>query len=240
MSVSGQQYELQNDAKIDILGTLWYVIKANNTAKSFFGECTGFSLLHIILQSFHKDVELADFHSLDIHMNVFSSLLRVVTVAVCDDASNRAKLHTILSTRTFFDLLYESKLICVDWEIQTVCLLIELALEIVVPPNVEPSDDTESASEVNHFNDFFDVTRLDMQRVYNASAVIVLIRCLLLFTPKLQQEVLSFIEKLASNGSFNQENLTSAGGKLDYYVIIIVLHFCMFFITSILYISQKY
>ncbi|KAG9140066.1 hypothetical protein Leryth_010575 [Lithospermum erythrorhizon] len=51
----------------------------------------------------------------------------------------------------------------------------------------------------------------DSKRVYNASAVKVLIQALLLFTPKVQLEVLSFIEKLARAGSFNQENLTSVG-----------------------------
>jgi hypothetical protein len=35
----------------------------------------------------------------------------------------------------------------------------------------------------------------------------------LLFTPKVQLEVLSLIERLARAGSFNQETLTSVGAK---------------------------
>ncbi|KAE8729878.1 hypothetical protein F3Y22_tig00003096pilonHSYRG00052 [Hibiscus syriacus] len=51
----------------------------------------------------------------------------------------------------------------------------------------------------------------DKERVYNVGSIRVLIRSLLLFTPKVHLEVLNLIEKLARYGPFNLENLTSAG-----------------------------
>ena len=62
----------------------------------------------------------------------------------------------------------------------------------------------------------------DKERVYNAGAVRVLIRSLLLFTPKVQLEVLNMIEKLARASSFNQENLTSVGAKSKLILFIVL------------------
>jgi len=104
----------------------------------------------------------------------------------------------------------------VDCEKQVILLLLELALEIVLPPTSnlqvesicsETSEDESSFLSATSFG----LSRLDKERVYNASAVVVLIRSLLVFTPKVQLELLRFIEKLAIAGPFNQENLTCVG-----------------------------
>ncbi|KAG6476476.1 hypothetical protein ZIOFF_065718 [Zingiber officinale] len=58
-SVSGSQYKLQNDAKCDMLGSLWCILGANNAAQQVFGDATGFSLLLTTLHNFQSS-ELPD------------------------------------------------------------------------------------------------------------------------------------------------------------------------------------
>ncbi|KAJ0974071.1 hypothetical protein J5N97_016036 [Dioscorea zingiberensis] len=218
-SVSGSQYKLQNDAKCDTFGALWRMLGANGAAQRVFGETTGFSLLLTTLHSFQLGEEHGDKPStlLD-HLKVFSFLLRVMTAGVCNNAINRLRLHTILSSQTFYDLLCESGLLCVDCEKQVIQLLLELALEIVLPPsttfqvdNSPASDNFEEGSASFLSNASLNSNRFDKERTYNASAIGVLIRSLLLFTPKVQLDILNFVEKLAAAGPFNQENLTSVG-----------------------------
>ncbi|KAJ8632836.1 hypothetical protein MRB53_026172 [Persea americana] len=216
-SVSGSQYKLQNDAKCDTLGTLWRILGVNNSAQRVFGEATGFSLLLTTLHSFQSDVDHVDDHSaLMDRMKVFSFLLRAVTAGTCNNAINRLRLHTIISAQTFYDLLCESGLLCVDCERQVIQLMLELALEIILPPSsvLQPErapSDSETGSENFLASTTSGAFRPERERVYNASAVGVMIRSLLLFTPKVQLELLNFIEKLAHAGPFNQENLTSVG-----------------------------
>lgn len=218
-SVSGSQYKLQNDAKCDTLGTLWRILGVNNSAQRVFGEATGFSLLLTTLHSFQSDVDHVDDHStLMDRMKVFSFLLRAVTAGTCNNAINRLRLHTIISAQTFYDLLCESGLLCVDCERQVIQLMLELALEIILPPSsvLQPErapSDSETGSENFLSSTISGVFRPERERVYNASAVAVMIRSLLLFTPKVQLELLNFIEKLAHAGPFNQENLTSVGAR---------------------------
>ncbi|KAF4376456.1 hypothetical protein G4B88_017192 [Cannabis sativa] len=215
-SVSGSQYRLENEAKCDTMGTLWRILTVNNSAQRVFGDATGFSLLLTTLHSFQSDGEPSDQSPLEVYTKVFTYLLRVITAAVCDNAINRTKLHTIVSSQTFYDLLSESGLLCVECEKQIIQLLFELALEIVLPPFLTTESSTSSNVNGNESQGFILVTNSgsfhpDKERVYNAAAVRVLIRSLLLFTPKVQLEVLGLIEKLACGGPFNQENLTSVG-----------------------------
>lgn len=215
-SALGSQYKLQDDAKCDIFGAIWRILGVNNSAQRVFGEATGFSLLLTVLHSFEGDKGNANQPSSMAYIKVFTCLLRVMTAGVCDNAVNRAKLHAIISSQTFYDLLSETGLICVECERQVIHLLVELALEIVLPPfltfeTAGSSDVTENGSAT-----FVIVTPSgsfvpDKERVYNAGAFRVLIRALLLFTPKVQLELLNLIERLARAGPFNQENLTSAG-----------------------------
>lgn len=216
-SVLGSQYRLHNDAKCDTMGALWRILGVNNSAQRVFGEATGFSLLLTTLHSFQSDGEHTD-QSLEVYNKVFTYLLRVMTAGVCDNAVNRTKLHTIISSQTFFDLLSESGLLCVECEKQVIQLLLELALEIVLPPFLASENATSSDILENESSSFLLMTpsgsfHPDKERVYNAGAVRVLIRSLLLFTPKVQLEVLNLIERLARAGSFNQETLTSVGAK---------------------------
>ncbi|CBI25048.3 unnamed protein product, partial [Vitis vinifera] len=159
-SVSGSQYRLQNDAKCDILGSVWRILGVNSSAQRVFGEATGFSLLLTTLHSFQNNEGHTDQSSLVIYVKVFTYLLRVVTAGVFDNAANRT--------------------------------------------NETGSSTFVLATPSGSFNP-------DKERVYNAGAVRVLIRSLLLFTPKVQLEVLNIIDKLARAGPYNQENLTSVG-----------------------------
>ncbi|KAL5988692.1 hypothetical protein ACLOJK_026792 [Asimina triloba] len=218
-SVLGSQYQLENDAKCDILGALWRILGMNHSAKRVFGEATGFSLLFTTLHSFQTDGRHDDYQAtLMDQMKVFCFLLRVVTAAVCNNVINRLRLHTIISSQTFYDLLCESGLLCVDCERQVIQLLLELVLEIVIPPstmlqaeNAPSSHAIEPGSANFPLGTSLNSFSPDKDRVYNAGAVGVLIRSLLNFTPKVQLEVLNFIEQLARASPFNQENLTSVG-----------------------------
>ncbi|KAG9451771.1 hypothetical protein H6P81_004675 [Aristolochia fimbriata] len=217
-SISGFQHKFRNEAKCDILGALWRILGVNNQAQRVFGEATGFSLLVTTLNGFNSTEGDMEDNSLMVHLKVFSFILRVVTAGVCNNPINRLELHTNLSSQTFYDLLCESGLLCVDCEKQVIQLLLELALEIVVPPSSALHDESPQSSDSIHpGSNYFPLSTPlgtcspDRERVYNASAVLMLIRCLLLFTPKVQLEILNFIEKLAQAGPFNLENLTAVG-----------------------------
>ncbi|WOL03138.1 protein SPIRRIG-like [Canna indica] len=212
-SVSGSQYKLQNDAKCDILGALWRILGTNNSAQRVFGDATGFSLLLTALHSFQSS-ELPDVQS---SMNVFHFLMRAITAGVSNNPVNRLRLHSIMLSQTFYDLLCESGLLCVECEKQVIQLMFELALETVLPPSAvlqgESSDSLDTLEDA--MNSFLTlslgISSIDGERIHNASAVGVLVRSLLLFTPKVQLNILKFIERLAHAGPFNQENLTSVG-----------------------------
>ncbi|XP_038716795.1 protein SPIRRIG isoform X1 [Tripterygium wilfordii] len=215
-SAEGHQYRLQSDAKCDTMGALWRVLGANSSAQRVFGEATGFSLLLTTLHDFQGDGAQSAESSLGVCIKVFTYLLRLVTAGVCDNAINRTKLQSVISSHTFYDLLSESGLLCVDCEKQVIQLLLELALEIVLPPFLS-SENGISSDRAGHESAGFLLTtpsslfNPEKVRVFNAGAIRVLIRSLLLFTPKVQLEVLDLIEKLARAGPFNQENLTSVG-----------------------------
>ncbi|KAK7277607.1 hypothetical protein RJT34_22622 [Clitoria ternatea] len=212
----GSQYRLSFDAKCDTMGALWRILGVNSSAQKVFGEATGFSLLLTTLHGFQSDGGDLDQSTLNVYIKVFTYLLRVVTAGASDNAVNRMKLHAIISSQTFFDLLSESGLLCVEHEKQVIQLMLELALEIVIPPFLA----SEGLTKSNAIDDESSHNLLltpsgpinpDKERVYNAGAVRVLIRSLLLFTPMVQLKLLDLIEKLAFAGPFNQESLTSIG-----------------------------
>ncbi|VFR02089.1 unnamed protein product [Cuscuta campestris] len=215
-SALGSQYRIQDDAKCDIFGALWRILGVNSSAQRVFGEASGFSLLLTTLHSFQTGGELVNKSRSTSYIKVFTYLLRVMTAAVSDNAVNRTKLHAVLSSHTFYDLLLESGLICADCERQVIQLLLELALELVLPPFLISEDGTFPCINQNESASFLLVSSsgsfvLDHERVYNAGAVRVLLRNLLMLTPKLQLDVLNILDKLARASSFNQENLTSVG-----------------------------
>ncbi|KAF3785698.1 SPIRRIG protein [Nymphaea thermarum] len=217
-SMSGSQYKLHHDAKCDTLGALWRILGANHSAQRVFGEATGFSLLLTMLHSLHREAGNDDTQpSLMVHMKIFCFLLRVMTAGVYNNSVNRISLHSVISSQAFYDLLCESGLLCVDYEKEVIQLLLELTLEIVLPPqsvNLQqaegvPYEIVESGSAGYFISS--SSFRPEKERVYNPGAIVVLIKSLLQFTPKVQLDLLNFMEKLAHAGPFNQENLTSAG-----------------------------
>ncbi|XP_028758438.1 protein SPIRRIG [Neltuma alba] len=215
-SISGSQYRLSIDAKCDIMGALWRILGINHSAQKVFGEATGFSLLLTTLHGFQSDGRDIVQSAWNDSIKVLTYLLRVVTAGVSNNAVNRMKLNAVISSQTFYDLLSESGLLCVEHEKQVIQLMLELALEVVIPPFLT----SEGSKLINAIEDESCHTLLltpsgpinpDRERIYNAGAVRVLIHSLLLFTPKVQLEVLHLTEKLAHAGPFNQENLTSVG-----------------------------
>ncbi|CDY32496.1 BnaA09g51000D [Brassica napus] len=215
-SISGHQYKLHDDAKCDTMGALWRIVGVNGSAQRVFGEATGFSLLLTTLHTFQGNKENMDESDLMVYIKLFKYLFRLMTAAVCENAVNRMKLHAVITSQTFYELLVESGLLCVELERQVIQLLLELALEVVVPPFLT-SESTASAATTESEKTTFIVTtpsgqfNPDKERIYNAGAVRVLIRSLLLFSPKMQLELLNLLECLARASPFNQENLTSVG-----------------------------
>ncbi|KAJ8899292.1 hypothetical protein K2173_018266 [Erythroxylum novogranatense] len=215
-SGTGNQYKLQCDAKCDMMGTLWRIMGVNGSAQRVFCEATGFSLLLTTLHSFRGDGREAEESSLIVCMRLFTYLMRLITAGVCGNAINRTKLHSIILSHMFYDLLSESGLLCVECEKQVIRLLLEVALEIVLPPFFSsdsggPTDLNESESATFLLTTSSGLCDPDKERVYNPGAIRVLLRSLLLFTPKVQLEVLNLIDRLALAGPFNQESLTSIG-----------------------------
>uniref|UniRef100_A0A1J3I2E2 WD repeat and FYVE domain-containing protein 3 n=1 Tax=Noccaea caerulescens TaxID=107243 RepID=A0A1J3I2E2_NOCCA len=214
--ISGHQYKLHDDAKCDTMGALWRIVGVNSSAQRVFGEATGFSLLLTTLHTFQEKREHMDDSDLMVYIKLFKYLFRLMTAAVCENAVNRMKLHAVITSQTFYELLVESGLLCVDLERQVIQLLLELALEVVLPPFLT-SESTASAAITESEKATFIVTTSsgqfnpDKERIYNAGAVRVLIRSLLLFSPKMQLEFLNLLESLARASPFNQENLTSVG-----------------------------
>ncbi|KAG2260444.1 hypothetical protein Bca52824_079738 [Brassica carinata] len=212
-SISGHQYKLDDDAKCDTMGALWRIVGVNGSAQRVFGEATGFSLLLTTLHTFQGNKENMDELDLMVYIKLFKYLFRLMTAAVCENAVNRMKLHAVITSQTFYELLVESGLLCVELERQVIQLLLELALEVVVPPFLT----SESTATTDSEKTTFIVTtpsgqfNPDKERIYNAGAVRVLIRSLLLFSPKMQLELLNLLECLARASPFNQENLTSVG-----------------------------
>ncbi|KAL0419849.1 UNVERIFIED_CONTAM: protein SPIRRIG [Sesamum radiatum] len=156
-STLGSQYTLQDDAKCDAFGALWRILGANGSAQRVFGEATGFSLLLTALHSFQSDGEQKNQPSISVCIKVFTYMLRVMT-GVSDNAINRTKVHTILSSQTFYDLLSESGLICVECERQVIQLFLELALEVVLPPFLKSEEATVSHTVENESASFLLIT----------------------------------------------------------------------------------
>lgn len=212
-SVSGSQYALQHDAVCDTFGALWRILRSNSSAQRVFGEAAGFSLLTMLQQK--RPI------SITVYMRLFTYMLRVMTAGVCDNAVNRSKLHEILSSSTFYELLCKCQLICVEWEWKVIQLMLELALEVINPPfRVSEQDNEKNESPRLPLITLSGSMVSNKTRVYNAAAIRVLLQTLLLFTPKVQIELLSFIEKLACASSFNKENLAFVGANLPILVFI--------------------
>ncbi|CAN8311060.1 unnamed protein product [Cochlearia groenlandica] len=216
IGISGHQYQLRNDAKCDTMGALWRIVSVNGSAQRVFGEATGFSLLLTTLHTFQGKREHMDESDLMVYIKLFKYLFRLMTAAVCENAVNRMKLHAVIASQTFYELLVESGLLCVEFERQVIQLLLELALEVMLPPFLT-SESTASAAITESEKATFIVTTPsgqfspEKERIYNAGAVRVLIRSLLLFSPKMQLEFLNLLVSLARANPFNKENLTSVG-----------------------------
>jgi hypothetical protein len=234
---------------------MWRVLGANPATKIVFGEAKGFSLLLSVLESIQADEEGSRMLRRDVlfgldesqasstvnpssslhqkpetqsHMELFTSLMHVLTVAVADMPVNRNLLHESLVSPAFKRLLLKSGLLCEQHEDKIAELLFDVALERVHSPsqNVQGLPALLHKEEVSgsflilqsyQIPGSDSVYVLDpsqgveKEEVYNASAIEVLLYFLLQFSFKLQMQVLIRVERLARGSARNQDCLTSVG-----------------------------
>ncbi|KAK4357426.1 hypothetical protein RND71_023036 [Anisodus tanguticus] len=173
-SALGTHYTLHNDAKCDIFGALWRILGVNSSAQRVFGEATGFSLLFTTLHGFQSEGE----------------------------PTNQTKLHAVISSQTFYDLLSESGLISVDCERQVVQLLLELALEIVSEGATLPnaSDEETTGFILLQLEVLNLVDKLARASAYNQEKLTSVVWNISLkqFTPPILSHALKIIEVLGA------------------------------------------
>lgn len=160
---------------------------------------------------------------LKLRTELFSALLHVVIAAVSETPMNRNLLHECLISQNFKRLLRCSGLICKDFEEKIAELLFDLALERVHSPsqNIQGLPILLQQEKVGH--DYFQLPGvhgyfmldlnqvLEEEEVYNASAIEVLLCCLLQFSLKLQLRVLIRLKSIARSCPRNQDALCAVG-----------------------------
>jgi hypothetical protein len=170
----GRQWRVELEAKEDILWVMWRVLGANPATKILFGEAKGFSLLLSVLESIQADEEGSRMLRRDVlfgldesqasstvnpssslhqkpetqsHMELFTSLMHVLTVVVADMPVNCNFLHESLVSPAFKRLLLKSGLLCEQHEDKIAELLFHVALERVHSPLVNTLDEQCKCSQ---------------------------------------------------------------------------------------------
>ncbi|MCO5567993.1 hypothetical protein L7F22_021689 [Adiantum nelumboides] len=231
----GQQIKVDVETKRDVLWAVFRILTVNSTCKDVFGAATGFSLLFTLLHSFQAGQNLAKDSSfentsqemlsmLTLYMEVFDAMMNVVKAAVSGNPVNRGRLHKVISSQTFKELLRDSGLFSVRHEERVADLLLSLALEKKGPFGellvlshdkdssiILSSGDQETSYGMNSCaeSENRDAESLDLVR--NAGAIEVLIDCLKCLSTRLQLKVLKVVLQLARACAFNQDCLTAAG-----------------------------
>lgn len=163
---------------------------------------------------------------LKLRTEVFIALLHVVIAAVAETPLNRNLLHECLVSQSFKKLLRYSGLIGKDFEEKFVELFFDLALERVHSPSqlTQGLPTLLEKDKVGH--DYFQLPgvqgafvldlnqALEDEEVYNASAIGVLLFCLLQFSLKLQLRVLIRLKNIARASPRNQDALSAVGKSL--------------------------
>lgn len=165
-------------------------------------------------------------HSLrrkNLRKELFSALLHVVIAAVAETPVNRNLLHESLASQSFKRLLHCSGLICLDFEDKFAEFMFDLALERVHSPsqNIQGLPILLQQDKAGH--DYFQLPgvhgyfvldlnqALEGEEIYNASAIEVLLGCLLQFSSKLQLRVLIRLKSIANSCPRNQDALCAVG-----------------------------
>eukprot|EP00250_Pteridium_aquilinum_P018006 c23891_g1_i1 orf=987-11852(-) len=233
----GQQIKVDVETKRDVLWAMCRILGANSACKDVFGAATGFSLLFTVLHSFQAGQDAVKDTSADsssqeksslmtLYMEVFDALMNVVKAAVSGNAVNRGRLHKVISSRTFKDLLSDSGLFSVEHEERVADLLLSLALEkkgpfgkLLVLSHKNTSHTQSDGSRTPEETGNAMVTVVENERqvaqspelVPNAGAIEVLIDCLKYFSSRLQLDVLEVVKRLAQACAYNQDCITAAG-----------------------------
>jgi len=159
---------------------------------------------------------------LKLRTELFSALLHVVIAAVAETPTNRNLLHESLASQSFKRLLRCSGLICKDFEEKFAELLFDLALERVHSPSQNIQGLPILLQQEKVGQDYFqlpgvqgsfmlDLNQALEEEVYNASAIEVLLCCLLQFSLKLQLRVLIRLRNIARSCPRNQDALCAVG-----------------------------
>ncbi len=170
----GWHWRVELEAKEDMLWVMRRVLGANPATKIVFGEAKGFSLLLSFLESIQVDEEGSRMLRRDVlfgldesqasstvnpssslhqkpetqsHMELFTSLMHVLTVAVADMPMNHNFLHESLVSPAFKRLLLESGLLCEQHEDKIAELLFDVALERVRSPSLNTLDEQCKCSQ---------------------------------------------------------------------------------------------
>ena len=160
---------------------------------------------------------------LKLRTEVFIALLHVIIAAVAETPTNRNLLHECLVSQNFKKLLRYSGLIGRDFEEKFVELLFDLALERVHSPSQITQGLPTLLEKDKASLDYFQLPgvqgsfvvdlnqALEDEEVYNASAIGILLFCLLQFSLKLQLRVLIRLKSIARASPRNQDALSAAG-----------------------------
>ncbi|KAI5063137.1 hypothetical protein GOP47_0021684 [Adiantum capillus-veneris] len=231
----GQQIKVDVETKRDVLWATFRILSVNSACKDVFGAATGFSLLFTVLHSFQAGQDLTKESSTDsiseekfsmmtLYMEVFDAMMNVVKAAVSGNSVNRGRLHKVISSQTFKELLRDSGLFSARHEERLADLLLSLALEkkgpfgqlLVLSHEKALSIALSSGDQKNSHgmnsgveSEKPDVESVDLVR--NAGAIEVLIDCLKCLSSRLQLKVLEVVKRLARACAFNQDCLTAAG-----------------------------
>ncbi|XP_073395858.1 protein SPIRRIG [Physcomitrium patens] len=160
---------------------------------------------------------------LKLRMDLFSALVHVVVAAVVDTPANRNLLHECLMSQNFKRLLRCSGLVCEEFGEKIAELLFDLALERVHSPSqnsqglpilLQKEEAGHEGFRLPGIQGTFVVDSnqaLRQEEVNNASAIEVLLFCLLQFTMTLQLRVLLRLKAIASASPRNQDVLSAVG-----------------------------
>lgn len=234
----GQQIKVDVWTKRDVLWAVCRILGTNSACKDVFGAASGFSLLFTVLHSFQAGRELIKDTTSDknnkeksslmaLYMEVFDALMNVVKAAVAGNAVNRGRLHKVISSQTFKDLLYDSGLFSSEHEERVADLLLSLSLEkkgpfgeLLVLSHENTSSHMQSdGSQSPKGTTSAMVTFVESERhdaeppelVPNAGAIEVLIDCLKCLSSRLQLKVLGVVKRLSQACAYNQDCITAAG-----------------------------
>ena len=243
----GQQIKVDMETKRDILWAIFRILSVNTACTDVFGATTGFDLLFTVLHSFQEGLDFSVNTPLEVvrknkscHIDVFEALINVVKAAVSGNAINRGRLHKVITSHAFKEVLCDTDLFSLEHEVLVADLLLSLAVEKKGPPGellILCHQSARSHSELDCTAKYRDCTVASINAletgqstadwshlVLNAGAIMVVLSCLKRFSYQLQFKVLGVIMTLAEVSTQNQDSITAAGKLILYHIVYMQVH----------------